>query len=129
MPQTFTPGAIQRPDIEHDDQYSQNHDANISSQLFVFKDTGKLPQKQQIVAAEVHTEQEHENGGHVLNIGCAGGHGIIINTKAACTGSAESGTDRLQNRHFAAQQKDKVDDRQCNVNHIKNNGGLTHFRY
>ena len=77
-------------DVTIDDDIDDG-DAEVPPQLLVFDHAFDLSQTQQIVTAEVHTKQEHENGGDILHVGTVGGQRVVFNTEATGACAAEGG--------------------------------------
>ena len=103
MTDGFCQGAIQMTDIQGDEQDAAKDDAQENTDLFVFEYSLELAQQQQIVAAEVHSKQQHEHRSYILNVRTVGGYGIIANTKATGACSAKSGAKRFEETHATGQ--------------------------
>ena len=65
----FLQGGVQVPDVQTDQKDAAQDDAEVQPYLLVLDDALPLPEQNQIIAAEVDTEQDHKHGGHVLQRG------------------------------------------------------------
>ena len=129
MAEGLAQAAVESPDVPGDEQGTAQGDAKIGSQFLVLKHRSPLPQHEQIVAGEVDTEQEHEHGGHVLQIRAVAGKRVIADTKAAGARGAESVAHRLKGGHTAKEQEADVCNGEDDVEKVQNCGGFPHFGY
>ena len=127
MPDGLLQGAVKAPEVPYDQRDAAQDNAEVQPQLFILKNAPKLAQHQQIIAAEVDAEKQHEHGGHVLQVGAVAGDGIVFHAEAAGAGGAEGGADCLEEGHFTRQQEQNVQHGQQDVQRIENDRGFAHF--
>ena len=113
--------------IQGDQHNTSQDDADVGPQLLVTEHALKLPQEQQIVTAEIDTEENHEHGGHILQVGAVAGKGIGFYTEAAGTGGAKGMTDGFKQIHTAQHQEKDIQNRQYDVKDVQDPGGGAHF--
>ena len=73
--------------------------------------------------------QEHKDRADDLDIRTEARDAVVAGTEAACPGGAERGTDRIEQRHPAAEQEDDVEGGQGDIDQVEHLRRLAHFRY
>ena len=126
MTEGFFQCAVEAADIPGNQGNADKSNAEIGPELLVFEYAPDLADEQQIVAAEVHTEEKHEYGGHILQVGAVAGEGIVAHAEAAGARGAEGIAHRLEGRHAAKQQKKDIRNGQDNVEDVEDGGGFAH---
>ena len=97
-------------------------------QLLVLENALELAQQQQVIQAEIHAEQEHENGHDVLQVRAVVGHAAVADGKAAGAGGAERDAEAVEQRHAAEQQKADAQHGQQHVQAVQDQRRLAQVR-
>lgn len=118
--------SVETSQIQCDQQDTSGNDAKIQAELFVFKDIAYLTHQQQIIAAEVDAEEQHEHRAYILNVWTVAGDAVILNSEAAGSGRAECGTDSIEQGHIPKQQEEDIHYSEQDIHNIEDLRGLAH---
>ena len=110
--------AVKAPYIQGNQYDASNHHAEIKPQLLVLQNTVKLTHQQQIITAEIHTEQQHKNRTDILYIWAVTRYAVIFNAKSTRSGGAKRRAHRVKQRHAAKKQECNIDYREHNIYQI-----------
>ena len=97
--------SVERIYVPRNEHNRCNYDSNIKPQFLVAEHRTELSEQDQIITAEVDAKEGHEHGGHILQVGRIGTHGIPLDSEAAGAGGAEGGADCVEYRHIAKEQE------------------------
>ena len=75
--------------VDDDQNRADCNQAEIQMQLLILCHIAELPQQQEIIAAEVYTEQHHKDRAHILDIGAVARYTVILDTESTGTGSTK----------------------------------------
>ena len=120
--QSLPQGIEQPADVEGDNQDHGADDADKAAKLAV---EGLLEpsEKEQVVAGEIHREQQHKGDHHPLDIGRIARHAVVEHPEATRTRRTEGGTQSLKNTQSPAEQEDELDQRESQIDGIQDQSG------
>ena len=89
------------------DQYGGNRKyTEIHEYLFAVECLLHPFRQQKIIKCKVHSEQQHKDGHHHLDIRAVSGHAVRPDAKAARSCRSKYRAERIKQRHFPKKQKD-----------------------
>lgn len=114
----------QRTDIPSNQQDSQRKGSQIKPHFLIPDHLPRMPDQQQIIDIEIHPEQQHKYGTHVLQIRRIARHAVGMNAESAGTGGTERRAQAVKQRHAAKKQKEHAQDGHADIDAVKNFCGL-----
>ena len=87
----------------------------------------KLSLENEIIGAEIDRKDQHKYGDYYLNVGRKGCKAIVLYSESSGACGRKCGSKSLKNTKTAKEQKNKLNEREKKIYHVKDKRGGFHF--